>query len=165
MKSTMKNICTPGFATVLLAAVPTITIAAIKPVKGHDQTSFTDYQPPSFHTNQGGRSHGGNTTLITPGMFIWKPAATPAPTGNHVLPHSLAMLVVELENDAVSAYTEHGPILDLQTITNEGFGNSGSPAIDNPTTRIPATVPAPGGLTLLLLAGIGVRGRRRRRAT
>ena len=160
MKLVMQNICTPSLVAALLVAVPTTAHAGIKPIHERDEIALTDYKPPSLHTNQGGKSHGGNTTLITPGMFTWKPPAHPSPLPDIESPLSVISLSMYVSNGTGHAYTGNTSISDMDFISSAGFDVIGPTANSAATSSAP--VPAPGALTLLLCAGLGSRCRRRR---
>ena len=158
MTRTSRQIGLASISLVLLglmtsAANASLYINALKP--GGELSNVGWFKPPNLHTNQGGRSHGGNTAIVVisrPGLDLGSleggslidDAVGPAfdtttvksdLTTGFVNPESDSMLI------SYSQFTEHGSI---------GSMNNGN------------MLPGPGPLMLLLTAGLGMKRRRRR---
>lgn len=162
MKPALQHLCTSGFVAVLLGAVHTTAHAGIKPSKYGEEVKLTDYKPPSLHTNQGGRKYNGGSILITPSLNIWKPLFVTEPLLDIYSPMSLAPLLIDMGNDDTQAFTEPA----RRSLTND-MDSIGFDVIDLASDATlpapsPGAVPAPGALTVLLLAGLGAHRRRRR---
>jgi hypothetical protein len=162
MKLVMHNICTPSLVAVLLVSLPTTAQAGIKPIHERDAISLTDFRPPILHTNQGGRSHGGDTMLITPGLNAWKPFVLPSPLPDTDRGLSMTELIISLASDTAVAYSSPTVIAGVNNTFTPDFNATGPTSSSDAPASLSSPVPAPGALTLLLCAGLRA-GRRRRR--
>ena len=147
-----------GLVSIALALLGSMTTTAdariyINPMKpGGELSNIGWFKPPSLHTNQGGRSHGGNTAIVIisrPDSGFGNPA-----TG------SLIDNTLSLAFDTVPAKALPGAAVvpghgDSMPISSSLFTENGSMSNGN-------MLPGPGPLVLLLTAGLGMKRRRRR---
>ena len=126
-------------------------INALKP--GGELCNIGLFKPPNLHTNQGGRSHGGNTAIV----IISRPDS-----GLGKQTHgSLVENALTLTFDTVSVKTLPGAGFTMPG-NGDSMPMSSSLFAENGSMNNGNMVPGPGPLVLLLTAGLGMQRRRRR---
>jgi hypothetical protein len=148
-----------GLTCIALAFLGSMTSMAgasiyINPLKpGGELSNIGFFKPPGLHTNQGGRSHGGNTAIV---ISSRPDSGLDNLTNGSLIENALALT---FDTVSVKALPEGGITMsgqwDSMPMSSSLFAENGSMNNGN-------MVPGPGPLVLLLTAGLGMQRRRRR---
>mgnify|MGYP001204184434 CR=1 FL=1 len=150
-----------GLASISLVLLGLMTSAAnaglyingLKP--GGELSNVGWFKPPNLHTNQGGRSHGGNTAIVIinrPGFDLG------GLDGGSLIDNAVgpAFETARVKTDLVTGFVSTES--DSMSISYSQFTEHGS----NGSMNNGNMLPGPGPLVLLLTAGLGMKRRRRR---